>query len=109
MDQYAAVVAVPTVMQNFLHPYQLPPVLLAIWVRGAVKDNRGTRTDNLSGCHPIWTIGAPPPSSPISAPNALSATTLLVYPGLGQAPNDAGLHTEWRGSMRSNNLTAALL
>jgi len=35
----------------------------------------------------------PPPSSPpIFMTNALSATTFQIYPGLGQAPNNAGLH-----------------
>jgi len=37
----------------------------------------------------------PPPSSPIFMPYALSATTIPIYPGLGQAPNNAGLHTQW--------------
>jgi len=31
-------------------------------------------------------------------PNALSATTLPIYPGLGQAPNNSGLHTQRLGS-----------
>ena len=57
------------------------------------KDNIGRCTNNPSGCHPIWTFGAPPPSSPIFMPNALSATTL---PAMGQASNNAGLHTAYR-------------
>jgi len=32
-------------------------------------------------------ISDPPPSSPIFMTDALPATTLPVYPGLGQAPN----------------------
>jgi len=50
------------------------------------KDNRGGCTNNPSGRHPVQTIGAPllhPP--PIFTQNALSAATLPVYPGLGQA------------------------
>ena len=63
----------------------------------AWKGNRSKSTDNPSGRHPIWTIGAPPPLSPIFTPNALSAATLPIYPGLGQAPNNGGLHTWWLG------------
>ena len=33
--------------------------------------------------------------------NALSATTLPIYPGLGQEPNNAGLHTQWLGSKKA--------
>jgi len=32
-------------------------------------------------------ISDPPPSSPIVTPEAVPATTLPLYPGLGQAPN----------------------
>ena len=32
-------------------------------------------------------ISNPPPSSPIFTPDALPASTLPTYPGLGQAPN----------------------
>jgi len=39
----------------------------------------------------------PPPSFPYFMPNALSATTLPIYLGLRQAPNNAGLHTQWLG------------
>jgi len=44
----------------------------------ARKDNRGRCTDN-----PIFTT------------NALSAATLPIYPGLVQALNNPGLHTQW--------------
>jgi len=30
-------------------------------------------------------------------PDAFPATTLPIYPGLGQAPKYAGLHTQWLG------------
>jgi len=36
----------------------------------------------------------PPPSSPIFMLNALSAATLPIYPSLGQAPNNAGVHAQ---------------
>jgi len=35
----------------------------------------------------------PPPLSPIFMPNAFSDATIPIYPGLGQASNNAGLHT----------------
>ena len=58
----AVLVAVPTVVQNslyFLH-YSLP----SSGFYSTEKDNRCRCTENLSGCHIIRTIGAPPPSSP---------------------------------------------
>jgi len=60
---------------------------------GAGKDNKDRRTDNPPERHPIRTIDAPPPSSPIFTPNALSAASLAIYPGLAQAPNNVGLQS----------------
>jgi len=57
--------------------------------------NRGRCTNNPSGRHPIRTVAAPPPSSPIFILSAISAATLTICPGLGQALNNAGLHTQW--------------
>jgi len=37
--------------------------------------------------------------APIFTRNALSAATLPIYPGLGQAPNNAGWHTRWLGCL----------
>jgi len=59
---------------------------------GAGKDNRGRCTTSLSG-HELHL--PPPPSFPIFTPNALSAAILPIYPGLGQAPYNAVLHTQW--------------
>jgi len=71
---------------NFLHS------LAITGFYGARKDNRGRCTDKPSGYHPIQTIGAPTFIIPsICTPNALSAATLPIYPGLGQALNNAGL------------------
>jgi len=39
------------------------------------------------GASPSALISDSPPSSPILMPDALTATTLPIYPGLGQAPN----------------------
>ena len=44
------------------------------------------------GRHPLWLSVPPPPLFPSFMQNALSATTLPIYPGLGQALNNAGLH-----------------
>ena len=75
--------------------HQLPPLLLVIfWILWCRERTRGRRTNNTSGRHRMWTIGVPPTSSPILTQNALSATTLPIYPGLGQAPDNAGLHTQ---------------
>jgi len=51
------------------------------------------------GATPSETNGAPtsifPP--PNFTPDALPAAILPIYPGLGQAPTYAGLHTRWLG------------
>jgi len=73
---------------NFLH-YCSPSSAFY----GTGTDSRGKRTNSLFGCYPTQTVGAPPPPSPIFMLNALSAATIPIYPGLGQAPNTAGLHT----------------
>jgi len=39
----------------------------------------------------------PPPSSQFFMPNALPDATHPIYPGLGQAPNNAGLYIWWLG------------
>jgi len=62
---------------NFLH-YCSP----SCGFSGAGKDNRGRHE---------------PRHLPIFMPNALSAATFPIYPGLGQAPNNAFLHTQWLG------------
>jgi len=73
--------------------YQLPPLLLAIFgFYGAGKDDRGRHTDSPFGRHPICPIDAPNSLAIFFTSNALSAATLPIYPGLGQAQNNAGLH-----------------
>jgi len=52
------------------------------------EDNRGRRTDNMAGRHPIWTISAPTSVIPIIfTSGALLVATLPIYRGLGQAPS----------------------
>ena len=51
---------------------------------------RITEADTLTirlGATPFGLISDPPPTSPIFMPDALPATTLPLYPGLGQSPN----------------------
>ena len=48
----------------------------------------------------------PHPSSPM--PNALSVANLPKYPGLGQAPNDAGLHTHCPVACYNNICTSTI-
>ena len=54
-------------------------------------------------CHPSWLTGAPTSAiHTIFIPDALPCTTLLIYHGLGQAPNmldciPGGLVTRWLG------------
>jgi len=66
---------------------------------GAEKDNRGRRTNNAYGRNPIRTIGAPTSIIPHFYAECPFCATLLTYPGLGQAPNNAGLHTCWLGQL----------
>ena len=72
----AVLVAVPTVIQNSLHPLSsfaiidLPPS--GFMVQGKIAEAD---------------------ASPHFMPNARSAATLPIYLGLGQASNNAGLHT----------------
>ena len=75
---------------NFFH--YCPP---SSGLYGTGKDNRGRRTVNPSG------LSVPQTSSPIFTLNALSAAMLPIYPGLGQSPNNAGLHTQWLGLLQA--------
>jgi len=55
---------------------------------GAREDNRSRHTDHPAGRHSIQTNQhGPPPSPPCFTTDGLPATTLPIYPGLGQAPN----------------------
>jgi len=56
------------------------------WFYGSWEDNRGRCTNDLAGCHPIWTIGDPTSIIPtVFIPDDLPVTILPIYPGLGQA------------------------
>ena len=53
-------------------------------VQGKITEADALATDNPSGHHPMQTIGAPASIiRPIFTPNAVSAATIPIYPGLG--------------------------
>jgi len=95
----AVLVAVPTVLQNLLPSLSTSSIidrhLLDFMVHGNITEADAPiiRLD----ATPSGLSVPPPPSSPIFTPIALSAATLTIYPGLGQARNNAGLHTQWHG------------
>jgi len=62
-------------------------VCVCVW-----KDNRGRRTKDATSS---GLSVPPPPPPPHFMQNAFSAATLPIYPGLGQASNNADLHTWW--------------
>jgi len=62
-------------------------------------------TIRLNAPHPQPGLSVPPlSSSPIITPNAFSAATLPIYPGLEQATNNAGSHTQWLGYTSNSNV-----
>jgi len=81
---------VPTVIQNTLHPSSTSSIiarhLLDFMVQGKITE-AGAPTIRLDAT-PSGLFVPPPPLSPLSD-IALFATTLPIYPGLGQAPNNA--------------------
>ena len=90
-------ITVPTVTQNSLHPLSASS-LMACHLLDFMVQGKITEADTSSlGTTPSGLSVLPPPSSPIFTLNAISAATLPIYPGLGQAPNNAGLHTQWLG------------
>jgi len=90
-------VAVPTVMQNSLHPLSTSSIiarrLLDFMQQGKITE-ADAPTIRLDAT-PSWLSVPPPPSSPIFTWNAIFVTTVPIYPGLGQALNNDGLHSQW--------------
>jgi len=79
-----------TILRPFFQYYPGEPVpeeklLLDFMVQGEISE-ANTPTIRL-GATPSGLISDPPPSSHSFTPDALPATTLPIYPGLGQAPN----------------------
>jgi len=102
----AVLVAAPTDMQNSLHHLLTSSIsarhLLHFVV---VEDNRGRRTDNPSGRHPIRTINSPTsiisPLIYVECPFCRNSPNL----SLGQAPSNAN-NGKYRDSHTHNRLTA---
>jgi len=88
----AVLVAVLIVMQNSLHPLSTSSIIARhlkdFMVQGKITE-ADAHTIRLDAT-PSGLSVPPPPSSPILMPSALSVATLTIYPGLGQAPNNAG-------------------
>jgi len=101
MDQYASSPGHRTYCYAELvrHPSSTSSIiachLLDFRVQGKISE-----ADTPTICLDVTLSGLSVPplqSSPIFTLNALSATTLPIYPGMGQAPNNASLHTWWPG------------
>jgi len=91
----AVLVTLPTVAQNSLHPLYtssiIAPHLLDFMLQGKTT-TANTLTFRLDAALPGLSV-PPPPPFPHFMPKALSVATLPNYTGLGQAPNNADLHT----------------
>jgi len=83
ISMLAVLVTVPTVVQNSLHPLSTSSIIarhlvdFLVWVKITEAD-----------------------TNPVISPflcQMPSAATFPIYPGLGQAPNNAFLHTQWLG------------
>jgi len=103
----ATVSTVPTVTQNSLHPLSISSItawhLLGFMVHGKITeaDTPKIRLDTTPSRPSVTHLH----HSPIYTPDALSATTLPLYPGLGQMT----VHTQslmtmipWGGGFRTN-------
>ena len=92
-----------TVMQNSLRSLSTSCIiacyLLYFMVQGKITEAASLTVHLHITRHPIWTVGAPPLSFPpfLCQMPFLSQPSQFFYPGLGQAPNYAGLHTRWLG------------
>jgi len=88
----AVLVTVPTVMQNSLHPLSTSSTtarhLLDFMVQGKITKAH-TPTIRLDATPSGLSVPPSPSSPPIFMPNALSAAIPSIYPGVGQAPNNA--------------------
>jgi len=95
----AVLVTVPTDTQGSLHPLSTSSItdchLLDFMEQGKIIE-ADARTVHLDAT-PSGLSVPPPSSSPPFLCQMLSAITFPIYPGLGQAPNNAGLHTQWLG------------
>jgi len=98
MSTSAVLVAVPNVMLNSLHllsTYSITARRLLDYVMQGKITEADSPTIHLDATPSGLSVPPPPSPRPFFTPNALSATTLPIYPGLGQALNNAGMHTQW--------------
>jgi len=103
LNKYGLIVfktTAPQVHNRFTARFPGPPrwagarrkLLLDFMMLGRIT--RGRHTDNPCRRHSIWTNQQSTSINPtIFTLDALPATTLPIYPGLGQAQERAGLHT----------------
>jgi len=68
-----------------------------------MKINRGRHTDHPAGRHSIRTDHCPPPLSPIDYATCLSCRNPPTLSWLGTGTKYAGLHTQWRFLVESEN------
>ena len=95
----AVLVTIPTFTQNSLPPLLTSSISFRHLLDFMVQVKR-TEADAPTICLCATPSGLSVPiplSPPVFMLNAFSAATLPIYPGLGQAPNNAGLHTPWLG------------
>ena len=101
----AVLVTVPTVMQNLLHPLSTSSIiarhLLDFNVPGKITETDALTIgqDATPSRLSVFQLNHPP----IFMLNAFFAATLPIYPGLGQALNNAGLHTQTATHTRTFN------
>jgi len=78
-------------LQPFFRDYPGEPVpeVIFFWTYGAREIAETYPPTTWLGATPSGLISDPPPSSAMFMPDALPATTLPIYPSLGQAPNDS--------------------
>jgi len=90
-------VTVLAVTQNSLHPLSASSIIacrfLEFMLQGKITDADAPtiHLDATPSGHQCPHLYHPPNFTW----NAVSVATLPIYPGLGQAPNNAGLHTWW--------------
>jgi len=98
---WTSMVTVPTVTQNSLQPLSAFSIV-DCHLLGFMEQGKITEADAPTICLDGTPSGLSVPPGhlhrpPIITPNALSVATLPIYPALGQARNNVGLHTQWLG------------
>jgi len=109
--QYMYTYTTTTIFPGTIRVSRCPQKKASSGLYGASVDNR-RQTHRQSGWTPLHLDQSAiyfHQSTPHFTPGAVPATTLLIYPGLGQVQEYAGLHTSWLGlytlklSIKANN------